>query len=101
VLTTLRALYELATKYNFSVSAEHIPGETNIIADGLSRPSSQPLSHRAQRAAFAVLDVCSCQLALPELDSERRRWHELCKYSARCTCDSAPAGPTVPFSASS
>lgn len=101
VLTALRALYELATKYNFAIRAEHIPGVDNIVADALSRPGSQPLSHRAQRSAFSVRDVCSCQLALPELQRETRRWSGLCTYSPRCTCARAPARPTPPASASS
>lgn len=101
ILTVLRALYELATKYNFSIVAEHIPGIDNIVADALSRPGSQPLPHATQRSAFAVRDVCSCQLALPELDRETRRWQRLCTYSARCTCAPAPAEPTAPASASS
>jgi hypothetical protein len=101
VLTVLRALYELATRHNFAIIAKHIAGEANVIADALSRPGSQPLSHHAQRSAFVVRDVCSCQLALPELDRETRRWRGLSAYSARCTCDSAPARPTEPTSASS
>jgi hypothetical protein len=86
VLTALRALYEIATIYNIHITARHIPGVDNTVADALSRPSSQPVSHRAHRAAFDVRDVCSCQLALPELATERRRWRALCKYSGRCIC---------------
>ena len=86
VLTALRALYEIATINNIHIIARHIPGVDNTVADALSRPSSQPLAHQAQRAVFDVLDVCSCQLALPELSSERRRWRQLSKLSGRCTC---------------
>lgn len=101
ILTVLRALYELATKNNLHIIAEHIPGEANVVADALSRPGSQPLPHLSARSAFAVRDVCSCQLALPELDRETRRWAGLCAYSERCTCGSAPARPTATTSASS
>ena len=33
----LRALYLVSTRYNFKVTAKHVPGKTNCLADALSR----------------------------------------------------------------
>jgi hypothetical protein len=43
VMSLLRSLFLLAAKYNFTVSAQHIPGTHNVIADSLSQFRMQVL----------------------------------------------------------
>lgn len=39
IAVLLRALYDLSFRYHFSVRAQHIAGESNVLADFLSRPA--------------------------------------------------------------
>ena len=50
VMSLIRALYSLCVKYNFLVSAIHIPGVSNQIADSLSRGQLQMFRRLAPKA---------------------------------------------------
>ncbi|XP_065177334.1 uncharacterized protein LOC135807904 [Sycon ciliatum] len=51
VMTLIRALYLLCIEHDFLVSAVHIPGVTNTVADALSRNLLQVFRHQAPEAA--------------------------------------------------
>ena len=56
VMSLLRSLFLLAANYNFIVSAQHIPGSNNIIADSLSRFRMQVFhSHTPQASPQPTL----------------------------------------------
>ena len=82
----LRALYDLANRFNFDIHATHRPGVDNVLADYLSRPSLRPppadplsywpsylLSRTPSTNAFpfpalsSISPVSSAQLFLAEL----------------------------------
>ena len=51
VMSLLRSLFLLAAKNNFTVSAQHIPGTHNVIADSLSRFRMQVFRSHAPQAS--------------------------------------------------
>jgi hypothetical protein len=75
LLPLLRELYSVATEFNFSIAAVHIPGVTNVLADFLSRPSLRgddplsawPLAHPDAAPLVFVSYVCSSTFAPPRL----------------------------------
>ena len=50
IMHLVRELFLITAKYNFRVSAVHIPGKINAIADPLSRFKLQEFSHLAPQA---------------------------------------------------
>ena len=75
LLPLLRELYSVATEFNFSISAVHIPGVTNVLADFLSRPQLQgndpirswSVAHPASPPLVHVSFVSSLTFAPPHL----------------------------------
>ena len=63
----LRELYLVSTRYNFKVTATHLPGRTNLLADALSRfqmheyfklaPHAKPMPQPVLRELLARLTV--------------------------------------------
>ena len=51
VMSLLRSLFLSAAKYSFTVSAQHIPGTHNVIADSLSRFRMQVFRSHAPQAS--------------------------------------------------
>jgi Reverse transcriptase (RNA-dependent DNA polymerase) len=74
----LRALYDLANRYNFDVRAEHLAGDRNYLADFLSRPALHEHNHLHRWASMfptnlslltAVCTVDSRKFEVPGLTS--------------------------------
>lgn len=72
----LRALFDLANKFNFSLRAEHLAGTDNFIADFLSRSSLHKFDHRHEwlsrfpahsLSLLSVISVRSQQFTVPGL----------------------------------
>jgi hypothetical protein len=92
LLSILRAIYSIATDYNLSIIARHISGESNGLADALSR--SLPLPSPGLSFVF---HRCSCDVAV--LPTTVPWSHPASKYSSDWRCDMVPRKPTVPSSA--
>lgn len=76
IITLLRAMAELSATHVFSCSARHISGESNILADFLSRPQLHQYAHLSTWQSYKqsnclsdslthVTVVCSSSLHLP------------------------------------
>jgi hypothetical protein len=74
----LRALFDLANKFNFSLRAVHLPGVDNFVADFLSRHSLHKFNHREEwnslfpahsSSLLSVSCVDSHQFTVPGLKS--------------------------------
>ena len=53
VMTLLRSLFLVCSKHNFAISAQHVAGKVNLIADALSRGLLQVFRQRAPAARAA------------------------------------------------
>ena len=75
----LRALYDLCSRINCSVTAIHRAGHLNVVADYLSRPAlhgNDPLANWTHTDIFAMLRcvfLSSSQICLRELNSLENR----------------------------
>ena len=74
IIGLLRALAELSSTHVFACSARHISGESNVLADFLSRPALHMNQHLSQWSSYEfshsfplsrVALVCSSSLHLP------------------------------------
>jgi hypothetical protein len=75
IIGLLRALAELSSTHVFACSARHISGESNVLADFLSRPALHMNQHVSQWRSYEfshsfplsrVALVCSSSLLLPD-----------------------------------
>lgn len=57
IMHLIRELFLLTAKFNFRVSATHIPGKTNAIADALSRFNLQEFRRLAPQANQSPVDI--------------------------------------------
>ena len=92
LLSLLRAIYSIATDHNLSIIARHISGESNGLADALSR--SLPLPSPGLSSVF---HRCSCEVAV--LPTTVPWSHPASKYSSDWRCGTVPRRPTVGSSA--
>ena len=63
IMLLVRLLFLVTAKLNFRVCAEHLPGETNKIADSLSRFNWQEFFHLAPDAHPTPVDLPASVLA--------------------------------------
>ena len=66
VMSLLRSLFLLTAKYNFTISAQHIPGTHNVIADSLYRFHMQVFRSHAPQASS---QPCPLPPSLPCMES--------------------------------
>ena len=112
VCVLVRAMFDLAFRFHFAFRAEHIPGESNVLADFLSRPARhlhQPLLtwplqpvdpvSGALPVLSGVTVLLSSSVQLLELQGSSALQSSstpLCRPSSCFPFESARAAPTPP-----
>jgi hypothetical protein len=98
----LRAIADLSTRLNVSLKAVHRPGEENLLADLLSRPSihqGDPISHWHHHDMFAVSHayaLSSQHILMPELEHDETVLMQPSICLVNWRCGSRPVLPMLP-----